>query len=308
MVVSQIGKPESHLLGMASRAIPVLGCAIEEPGLVSSAVRSSVRPGQQLKQLRNRLGITTREVEELSRKIGEESANAEFCISNAWLTQVENGDSVPSIYKIFSLSAIYRVRFHDLLRIFHVDPDDIARYQLDLPLQNTNLVTFELPDPQKGIQFPVRFDRGFSLDKTSLISRMVEVWGEVPVSLIQRLNVRHCQYGYIGLEDFTMDPILHPGAFVQIDTNMNRVQPSAWRTEFDRPIYFVELREGYACSWCEVGGSQITLLPHPLSACPVRRFAYPDDAEIIGQVTAVAMRLVPPDSSGNGSPKSPKQS
>jgi transcriptional regulator with XRE-family HTH domain len=275
---------------------------------VGPTVHSSVRPGEQLKEIRNRLGVTTREVEELSRKIAHDSANEEFCISNAWLTQIENGNSVPSIYKFFSLSAIYRVRFHDLLRIFHVDLDAIVRYQLELPLYNTNLVTIEVPDPQKPIRFPVRFDPGFSLGKTSLISRMVEVWGEVPVSLIQRLDVRHCQYGYIGMDDFTMDPILHPGAFVQIDTDLNRVHPSAWRTEFDRPIYFVELREGYACSWCEVGGSQITLLPHPLSACSVRRFAYPDDAEIIGQVTGVAMRLVrPTGSSGNGSPKSPKQ-
>jgi transcriptional regulator with XRE-family HTH domain len=272
-------------------------------------LHSPVRPGQQLRGIRNRLGVTTREVEDLSRAIARDTGNEEFCISNAWLTQIENGNSVPSIYKIFSLSAIYRVRFHDLLRIFHVDLDAIARYQMDLPLHNTNLVSLELPDPQKEIRFPVRFDPGFSLGKTSLISRMVEVWGEVPVSFIQKLDLRHCQYGYIGMEDFTMDPILHPGALVQIDTDLNRVQPSAWRTEFDRPIYFIELREGYACSWCEVGGSQITLLPHPLSACPVRRFAYPDDAEIIGQVTGVAMRLVrPAESSGNGSPKLPKQS
>jgi len=268
----------------------------------------SARPGAQLKEIRNRLGVTTREVEELSRRIADECGNAEFYISNAWLTQVENGDSVPSIYKIFSLSAIYRTRFWDLLRIFHVDVNAIAKYQTELPLQNTHLVSLEMPDPQKPVRFPVRFDRGFSLEKTSLISRMVELWGEVPVALIQDLDVRHCQYGYIGMEDYTMDPILRPGSFVQIDTQLNRVQPSAWRTEFDRPIYFVELREGYACSWCEVGESQLTLLPHPLSACAVRRYAYPDDAEIIGQVAAVAMRLVrAPETPGDGSPRSPKR-
>jgi transcriptional regulator with XRE-family HTH domain len=276
--------------------------------MLESAHRS-VRPGEQLKEIRNRLGVTTREVEELSRKIALQSGNEEFSISNAWLTQVENGNSVPSIYKIFSLSAIYRTRFSDVLRIFNVDTDDIARYQVDLPRQNTGLVTLELPDPKTSVRFPIRFDRGFSLERTSLISRMVEVWGEVPISLIQKLDVRHCQYGYIGLDDFTMDPILRPGSFVQIDADLNRVQPSAWRTEFDRPIYFVELRDGYACSWCEVGESQITLLPHPLSGRPVRRFRYPDDAEIVGQVAAVAMRLVrSPDGAGNGIPKSPKQS
>jgi len=169
-------------------------------------------------------------------------------------------------------------------------------------------VSLDLPDAAKSMRFPVRFDPGFSVDKTSLISRMVEVWGEVPVSLIQKLDVRHCQYGFIGLDDFTMDPILRPGSFVQIDTNAKHIPPSAWRTEFDRPIYFVELRDGYACAWCEVGGEQLTLLPHPLSACPVRRFAHPHDAEIVGQVTAVAMRIVQPACvPGNGSPGWPKR-
>jgi transcriptional regulator with XRE-family HTH domain len=268
----------------------------------------SARPGEQLKGIRNRLGVTTREVEELSRRIAEDYGNAEYCISNAWLTQLENGNSVPSIYKFFSLSAIYRTQFWDLLRIFHLDVDAIAKYQTELPLQNTHLVSLETPDPRKLIRFPVRFDRGFSLEKTSLISRMVELWGEVPVALIQSLDVRHCQYGYIGLQDYTMDPILRPGSFVQIDTDLNHVQPAAWRTEFDRPIYFVELREGYACSWCDVGESQLTLVPHPLSACAVRRYAYPDDAEIIGQVAAVAMRLVrPAETSGTGALRSPKR-
>ena len=294
---------------MASMAAAVLGLWSARGYLMLESAHRSVRPGEQLKEIRNRLGVTTREVEELSRKIALQSGNEEFSISNAWLTQVENGNSVPSIYKIFSLSAIYRTRSLDVLRIFDVDTDDIARYQVDLPRKNTGLVTLELPDPKTSVRFPIRFDRGFSLERTSLISRMVEVWGEVPISLIQKLDVRHCQYGYIGLDDFTMDPILRPGSFVQIDADLNRVQPSAWRTEFDRPIYFVELRDGYACSWCEVGESQITLLPHPLSGRPVRRFRYPDDAEIVGQVAAVAMRLVrSPDGAGNGIPKSPKQS
>src|SRR5579862_526913 len=64
------------------------------------------RPGDQLRELRNRLGVTTREVEELSRRIAERSGNEEYYISNAWLTQLENTNSVPSIYKLFSLSVI----------------------------------------------------------------------------------------------------------------------------------------------------------------------------------------------------------
>lgn len=257
-----------------------------------------LRTGDQLRELRTRRGITTREVEEYSRTIADDHHNEEFYISNAWLTQVENRNSIPSIYKLFSLSVVYGIRFTDLLEIFGVDLSASAQYQMTLPLENTRLVTFETPDPAKPITFPVRFDRGFDPGQTSLISRMVEMWGEVPVALIQKLDVRHCQYGYIGLNDYTMYPLLRPGSLLQVDTRVRRSHPADWRTEFDRPIYFFELRDGYACAWCEVRESQVTLIPHPLSGCTTRRFAYPDDAEIVGQVTAVATRLV-----GNGEPK-----
>jgi transcriptional regulator with XRE-family HTH domain len=268
-----------------------------------------MRPGDQLKELRNRLGVTTREVEEFSRTIAEDCQNEEFYISNAWLTQLENKNSVPSIYKLYSLSVIYRAKFNDLLAVFGIDLNASTRYQLALPLQNTHLASLESPDPTKSVTFPVRFDKSFSLEKTSLLSRMVEVWGEVPVALIQKLDVRHCQYGYVGNQDFTMYPLLRPGSFVQIDSHPVRTGTSEWRTEFDRPIYFIELREGYACAWCEVRGAQITLVPHPLSGCPIRQFAYPAEAEIIGQVTGVAMRLVPASEEySDASPKLPKRS
>jgi transcriptional regulator with XRE-family HTH domain len=252
-----------------------------------------MRPGDHLRELRNRLGVTTRAVEELSRKIALDRGNAEFYISNAWLTQLENKDSVPSIYKLFSLAVIYRTKIADLFSIFDIDLGEAVRYQMDMPLRNTHLTGIEAPDPDKVITFPVRFDRGFRIEKTNLLSRMVEIWGEVPVSLIQRLDVRHCQYGYVGLDDYSMSPILRPGSFVQIDPEIRRISVSTWRTEFDRPIFFVELRDSYACSWCELNGSRLTLVPHPLSGCGIRQYAFPDDAEIIGQVTGVAMRLTP---------------
>ncbi len=266
-----------------------------------------MRPGEQLRELRNRLGVTTREVEEFSRTIAEDRQNEEFYISNAWLTQLENKNSVPSIYKLYSLSVIYRTKFNDLLVVFGIDLSATSRYQLALPLQNTHLASFEPPNPEKPITFPVRFDKSFNLETTSLIARMVEVWGEIPIALLQKLDVRHCQYGYLGMQDYTMYPLLRPGSFVQIDNQPTRMQAAEWRTEFDRPIYFVELRDGYACSWCEVRGSHLTLIPHPLSGCTIRQFVYPSEAEIIGQVTGVAMRLIPSNGGSDELPKLPKR-
>jgi transcriptional regulator with XRE-family HTH domain len=122
-----------------------------------------MRPGDSLRELRNRLGVTTREVEEFSRTIAEGQQNEEFYISNAWLTQLENKNSIPSIYKLYSLSVIYRAKFNDLLLIFGIDLDSSTRYQLALPLQNTHLASLEAPDPGKSITFPVRFYNRFKL-------------------------------------------------------------------------------------------------------------------------------------------------
>ncbi len=265
-------------------------------------------PGDQLRKLRIRLGITTRDVESLSLRIAEEEKNPEFQISNAWLTQLENSDSVPSIYKLYSLSVIYHVKFTDLLLYFGVDLQKVTQHQLLAPLANTHLTNLEVYDSDKTVSFPVRFDRSFDLDNTNLLARMVEVWGEIPVALLQHLDLRHNLYGYIGLQDFTLYPLLRPGSFVQVDQRVRKIQPQRWRTEFDRPVYFVELRDGYACSWCELQDGRLLLLPHPLSPCSVRSLDYGRDAEIIGQVTAVAMRLVDmPDSAPDGIAKSPRQ-
>ena len=54
---------------------------------------------------------------------------------------------------------------------------------------------------------------------------------------------------------------------------------------------FTELRGEYVCSWCEMNGGYLSAVPHPTSKCEVRRFSYPREAEIVGRVVGVTMRL-----------------
>ena len=254
-----------------------------------------------------RLGITTRDVAELSQKIAETEHKPEYAISNPWLTQIENSTSVPSIYKLYALSAIYRIKFTDLLLLFGVDLGRLAEHQKEMQLPNTHLVNLEVYDTDRTVSFPIRLDRSFDVASTNLISRMVEVWGEIPISLVQHLDLRHSMYGYVGLQDYTLFPLLRPGSFVQVDQRARKVRSGRWRTEHERPIYFVELRDGYACSWCEIQDGDLLLLPHPLSPTTTRRFIYGAEAEIVGQVTAAAMRLAePPDLPGDDIARLPK--
>jgi transcriptional regulator with XRE-family HTH domain len=263
-----------------------------------------MRAGARLQQLRSRLDMTTRDVAERSEKIAANKANDEFKISIAWLTEIENSDGLPSIYKLYSLSVIYHIKFNDLLGLFGIDLDDIPKQRMLMPPNETYLTPVEVYDEDKLTIFPVHFDQGFDVSRTNLLSRMVDVWGQVPIGLIQHLDIRDSLYGYIGLDDHTLYPLVRPGSFVQIDQNVKRIRPLNWQSEYDRPIYFVELHNGYVCSWCELQGTRLIVIPHPLSFCTIRQYEYPRDAVIVGQVTAVAMRIV--NSAAGGSAETPR--
>jgi transcriptional regulator with XRE-family HTH domain len=266
--------------------------------------------GQRLKAIRRYRGISVRQVEKYSRQIAKGEGSAKFYISNAWLREIEATGPVPSVQKLFSLSVIYRINFVELLYLFGIDLERIGFHQLEIRLPKTHPARLEVYNEDRTITFPVRFHKGFRLEKTTLLSQMVKIWGEVPISVIRHLDVKRSEYGYVGLRDHTMDPLIPPGSFVQIDNQVHEVlTPSPWRTELDRPVYFVKIRSGYACSWCELKGNRLTLLPHPLSRSRVRQFAYPREAEIVGRVTGIAMRIVRPEKQATGvSVRSPKPS
>ncbi len=269
-----------------------------------------MQAAERLKAIRKDLGISTREVQGYSRQIAKAEGNAKFYISNAWLSQIETTGPVPSVQKLFTLSAIYRISFVDLLYLFGIDLERIGLHQLEIRLPKTHPVRLEVYNEDGTATFPVRFHKRFKVEKTTLLSRMVRIWGDVPISVIRHLNVTNSEYGYVGLRDHTMDPLVPPGSFVQIDNQVRDVlRPSSWRTELDRPIYFVKIPGGYACSWCELKRNQLTLVPHPLSRSRLRHFAYTQEAEIIGRVTGIAMRMVRPEKrTSDVSVRSPKPS
>jgi hypothetical protein len=88
----------------------------------------------------------------------------------------------------------------------------------------------------------------------------------------------------------TMYPILPPSSFIQVDESKSKVLEGGWRSEYERPIYFIETRDGHTCCWCTLTREDIILQPHPLSPVPPRVFGH-DEAEVLGQVVGVAMRL-----------------
>lgn len=138
---------------------------------------------------------------------------------------------------------------------------------------------------------PLSLDPGIDLRRTTYLSRMIQRWGKLPLLFLQTLRLKEHRYAFVGTEDFFMYPLLQPGTFLMIDETQRRVANSGWTNEFERPIYLFEHRQGYVCAWCNLNENRLILQPHPASECSPQVYTYPDEIDIIGQVTGVAMRL-----------------
>lgn len=265
--------------------------AITSHGRSDASSRFSMmeEAGQKLKRVRERLQLKFRDVEEASTKIAGKYRNEEFTVALSRLADIENKGTTPSIYRLYSLCAIYRLEMSDVLSWYGITLSALPADASVVDQTRTHILGFR---PEEGeIQVPLSLDPGVDLRRTVFLSRAIQRWGKLPLMLLNNLDLRNYRYGLIGTEDWSMFPVIPPGSLVVIDDTQRHVANSGWANEFERPIYFLEHREGYICGWCTLRGDRLVVQPHPASYCDPESYAYPDEIEIVGQVTRVAMTL-----------------
>lgn len=244
--------------------------------------------GDKLRNLREELGLTLRDVEAASVRLSEIHGNTDYILPISRLSDIETKSIVPSIFRLYSLAVIYRLSVQELFALFGIDLSRIAvDSSVAVPSQTHRTTNIQ----SAAFRMPVKLDPAFSPSKTSNFGRLIMQWGTVPLAYLEQFETANFTYGYIGSDDFTMYPILLPGSFIQVDETKAKVAESGWRTEYERPIYFVQTRSGYTCCWCDQEGQNTVLLAHPLSPVKTRTLRSDRDVEIVGQVVAVAMRL-----------------
>ncbi len=251
--------------------------------------------GLKLKRVRERLGLRYRDVEEFSQQIADRRKNSEFIIAISRLSDIENRGVVPSIYKLYSLSTIYRLEIAEVLRWYGVDPGLLASDAASLSPDKTHLIGFgreSLSRVSQGeIQVPLALDPGLDLARTTFLSRFIQSWGVLPLMLMGSHDPKNYRYAFIGAEDWFMYPTLRPGSLVLIDETRRKIVSSGWVSEADRPIYLLEHRDGWICAWASQVDGTLIALPHPASGLDPVMFDYPSAVDVIGQVVGVANRL-----------------
>jgi transcriptional regulator with XRE-family HTH domain len=254
--------------------------------------------GLRLRQARERLGLTYREVERASYEIASRRGRPEFIMHISRLADIENRDAVPGLHKLYTLAAVYRLNPAEILGWYDIPVDECFHDGARFPVPKTHLMA-----PPKALRIPLKFDPAFDPNRTELLTRMVEKWGHFEGVLTNGHS--KSAFGYIGMSDRRMAPLLRPGSIVLVDGSVRKIENSGWKTEHDRPMYFVEIHDGYRCGWFYKDGSRLVMQPHPLSRCLPETWETPGEAEVLGRVRGVVTRL---DENGSILPgESPKE-
>lgn len=245
--------------------------------------------GQRLRKARERLRLRFREVEVASQRIAERHGNEEYSIGLSRLSEIENKGVVPSVFRLYTLSTIYRLDFLEVLSWYGVRLSDQLGDSFSDPLEDTHALDFST-DAFGDLQAPLSLDPGVDFSKTTFLSRVITHWGTLPLHLLKNLASPKKRYAVLGSEDWSMHPVLMPGSLLVVNET-NKIANSGWTDEWDRPIYFLEHREGYVCGWCHLDRDRLVVLSHPSSTAPPKVYLYPNDVEVLGQVVGVAFTL-----------------
>ncbi|MFL6452256.1 MAG: helix-turn-helix domain-containing protein [Bryobacteraceae bacterium] len=245
--------------------------------------------GQKLRRVRERLKLTYRDVEQATQKIAQIHGNYEYSIGLSRLADIENRGTLPSIFRLYSLCAIYKIEFEKALSWYGINLQALSIDASHAPLCQTYPFDLRAPDDAE-VDVPTA-DSSLDLKGTSYLSRHLQRWGRLPLNLLNALDHSRHRYAFIGTDDWFMYPLVPPGSFIEIDTERRKILKDGWTAYHDRPIYFLDCRDGFKCGWCTQREGKLYVHPHPQSPEPPRVFNFPGEAEIIGQVVGIAMRI-----------------
>jgi transcriptional regulator with XRE-family HTH domain len=244
-------------------------------------------PGLRLRQAREKLGLTYRDVERGSYELAARRGRQDFIVHISRLADIENHGVVPNLHKLYTLAVMY-----------HLNPLEIAGWY-EAPLENFFNDATAFPAPQTHLvsslgaaKPPAHLNAAFDPLRTEFMSSATgrcEHFGEA----LGQGNGRY-RYGCIGLTDRRMVPLLRPGSIVLVDVTIRSIEDAEWSTEYDRPMYFVEVRDGYRCGWFQQERSRLVMQPHPLSRCMPEAWKTPEEAELAGRVVGMVTRLNDP--------------
>ncbi len=254
-------------------------------------LRGSASLSHLLGAARLKTGLSLREASALSRQIASIYDDEQYFMSPSSLSDYEARDTPPRhIQKVITLCLLYAVPFHTVLNTVGV-PAEKAGHE---PIPDRFLPTLHLALlDETRVEPKERYDQGF-------LGQLLHRCEEVPVFLrgaIAKLcgvtapSLR--SLFWIGGIRSPLHPYLANGLLVSVDRHRQKPIDSRSRPPWQQSLYIVLKRDGtYLCGPCGIENDNLVMHPDAEHLVLREQFRNRRDAEVVGQVTAIARCLV----------------
>jgi transcriptional regulator with XRE-family HTH domain len=81
---------------------------------------SNRRAGEKMRDFREGLGLTMREVHRLSKGIAKSLRNKDYVVSPSRLSDIESKGHTPNLYRLHALSLVYDRNIEQLLKFYGI--------------------------------------------------------------------------------------------------------------------------------------------------------------------------------------------
>jgi transcriptional regulator with XRE-family HTH domain len=245
--------------------------------------------GQLLKATRHRLHISTREAARMSHMIAEVLNDDRYICSSSSLSDYELRSTPPrDLHKVITLCSIYGLRFESVMKGM-----GIAIEQSGTEPMPDRYVSRHQPAVRAGRIDEAGGSTGF------LETLLDDCQNEVPLFLRDVLGY-FCDSSRHSIDDFfwiggDREP-LHPCLANALVVVVNRRRKTPFhlvsKPLWEQPIYLVLLRDRkYLAACCGLEKNQLVIHPYGSHFHPIAEYRYHHDAEIVGQIVAIARRF-----------------
>ena len=87
---------------------------------VPQMATSNKQAGRTMRQFRESLGLTMRDVHGMSKQIGKTLRNPDYTVSPSRLSDIEDKGKMPNLYRLHALSLVYNCRIEKLLKFYGI--------------------------------------------------------------------------------------------------------------------------------------------------------------------------------------------
>jgi len=245
--------------------------------------------GQLLTRTRRRTKLSVREAAAMSRTVVEVLKDDRYTVSPSSLSDYELRNTPPrDFHKVITLCSIYGLQFESVMKRIGVEVADVG--------------TESMPERYLSRSEPPVTAKSADADivPTAFLGKLLEECREIPFFLRHSLgyfsgsaHVSLDDFFWVGGDDDPLHPYLAKGLLVIVNRRRKAPFHFVSKPVWQQPIYIVLKRDGmHLAACCGVENDKLVVHPYARDFHSTAEFRNHRDAEVVGQIVAIARRLL----------------